>query len=104
RPASAAKDFGMRRARLLPHFCTRVFIGPPRIYDEDTRSEEPGSRSCALCPQPPVRLAAGAVLQGDVQLLQPRADLVAQREVLRLAGLVAQVDQYLNQPLDYVVE
>src|SRR5262245_5065656 len=37
-PASSAKDLGMRRARLLPHFCTRVFIvSLPCIYDEDTR-------------------------------------------------------------------
>src|SRR5205807_1910044 len=32
RPAWIAKDLGMRRARLLPHFCTRVFMIVSCIY------------------------------------------------------------------------
>src|SRR5947209_3943627 len=38
RRVSAAKDFGIRSARLFPHFWMRVFIFIPshRIYNEDT--------------------------------------------------------------------
>src|SRR3990167_9120961 len=31
-PTSLANDFGMRNARLFPHFCIRVFIETPPLY------------------------------------------------------------------------
>src|SRR6478672_8390554 len=54
-------------------------------------------RRSPVSTEAPVGLAAGTVLEGDIQLLEAVADLVAQREVLRLAGLVAEVDEELHQ-------
>src|ERR1041385_3843562 len=50
----------------------------------------------------PVR-AAGAILEGDAELGQAFANLIPEREVLRLAGFRTQVDQQLHQTADELV-
>src|SRR5262249_42700312 len=94
--------------------CFRTESVPGRDHRLQSRpispapSDRPAPRRAEVCPltwlpQAPVRLAAGPVLEGDVEILEALTNLIAQCEVLLLAGLVAQVNEDLHQPPDELV-